>query len=628
MKIRRGWAIGAAAAAVLAWLSAGTACAWGEPDARGGAAAGAAKQEERIEGAGVPVQAPPITAGHGWVARREKVQGLGLGGSAVRTVVLHLPARSGGGGGGGSGDQRGVLRFAPGLDQAVEMTAWQGNRVWMALAVEPRGKGEWVRRVVTLSAVRNIAGGYDYPPGRVESVAALDGDPDLVGFAATEYGPVALLRERVRGGAGGRAGTPTAYTLMVMVGTEWWETPLPWAEGGEESAGAPPGRKARIETVNWRGGFALVVVREGSADADVWIARLTLGRGESAGPGERVTWSRQKRPLTGPLVEGRVRVDRAVFVQGETPGEDALVAAGWYEGGAAAGSGAEGELRLVSLRETGPAPLASLPGVPRTATVVPMAAPTGMGAGGTVAVVWSQEGGGEGKKPGSGERLEIREVSSRTGRVMYSGEDRREGLIGQTEFRALALMMLVVMTAVLVFVLRAEPEGRVRLPRGWMPADALRRAVAAGLDYVPSAIASAAVMHADSMSLVSVTRVINGEADLRALALALAIAAGHCTVCEWLWGWSLGKLLVGVRVTSLRERQGAGDGDGTGTEREGEDEGLRRLALWQAVVRNVVRWAMPAVGLLMMFDGARRHPGDLAARTAVVMAADDEAEPE
>jgi len=260
--------------------------------------------------------------------------------------------------------------------------------------------------------------------------------------------------------------------------------------------------------------------------------------------------------------------------------------------------------------------LATVEGVPREHGETPIAG------SGLLALVWEQKAEG-GRKPGVSaadqmKRLEIREISAISGRVMYEGPVKGTGPLSWSQFQALAAMLIVVMIAVILFVLRAEPDSRLRLPKGVAPADPLRRSIGAMLDFVPGVVASAAI------SGIPVIAVLNplsqgSELDLAPLGLALGLAAAHCTIGEWLWGRSFGKALSGCHVASVRFVPSATPG--------GETEAqLGRVSLWQAAVRNAVRWGMPAVGLFVLWDASRRHPGDAAARTLVVMAAEEDEE--
>lgn len=96
---------------------------------------------------------------------------------------------------------------------------------------------------------------------------------------------------------------------------------------------------------------------------------------------------------------------------------------------------------------------------------------------------------------------------------------------------------------------------------------------------------------------------LQGTSGLIGLAAWLGAAIGYHTVFEWLTGKTLGKYLVGIRVTNS---------DGSS------------LSLWRSVVRNVLRlvdWlpVFYVVGIIAVFSSGRnRRVGDLLGRTVVV----------
>src|SRR5262249_54375171 len=111
------------------------------------------------------------------------------------------------------------------------------------------------------------------------------------------------------------------------------------------------------------------------------------------------------------------------------------------------------------------------------------------------------------------------------------------------------------------------------------------------------------------------TGALSGDLDLRPFGMALALTVLHTSVMEWLKGRSVGKFVMGLRVVDVRKLEGASAGDGSGTR---EDVRAMRPALWQALVRNFVRWAAPMLAMFALLDQEGRHPGDLAARTLVI----------
>jgi len=51
---------------------------------------------------------------------------------------------------------------------------------------------------------------------------------------------------------------------------------------------------------------------------------------------------------------------------------------------------------------------------------------------------------------------------------------------------------------------------------------------------------------------------------------------------------------------------------------------LAKMGLWAAVLRNLVKWALPPLAAAGVSSPERRHRGDVVAGTVVVMRADDQ----
>jgi uncharacterized RDD family membrane protein YckC len=133
-------------------------------------------------------------------------------------------------------------------EKPIAVTAGE-RRVVMVYPAKPGPNEESVRPVRSLAAVApSVGGAYRYSPaGRAAAEAPLPGSGVLVGFGYSPDGPAALLRPTTTSG-GGR--------LLVLVGAEWQERPLP-----EELS----------ESVSWRldDGPGGLVLRAGGA-AWVW----------------------------------------------------------------------------------------------------------------------------------------------------------------------------------------------------------------------------------------------------------------------------------------------------------------------------------------------------------------------
>ncbi len=120
-----------------------------------------------------------------------------------------------------------VLRVAGVLDGRVEAMAARGDRVWIVL--EPRAGTRPRREVVTLLNARNPASGLDYswPREGPTLLPSLPGEGRLMGFAASERGPVALLwpeawrSSRVRRGSDANEEPAGPELLRLVNDVEW-----------------------------------------------------------------------------------------------------------------------------------------------------------------------------------------------------------------------------------------------------------------------------------------------------------------------------------------------------------------------------------------------------------------------
>ncbi len=573
----------------------------------------------------------PFVGGHAWLVRAEQVSNPNLP-TFDRTLILHLPPRTG-----GPQELRGVIRFAGGFENRTDRIAWWGNRVYFVLDREPSGepaggqRPTMVRRVLGLTAIRGAGSSYWYPPGRPEVLSSLDGSGELIGLVGTRVGPAALVRLA----AGGRAGTSeTSLVLWVLSDGRWIQAALPWEMGlGERGVGGS-GLMPRL--VPWRDGVALAYMdgTEGKTPSALrlWIGRLAPGRSSQATLGSEPTtvhpmlaWQGAERSLPAGLNLERAQSGGksgpdVYFVEGGSLAEDALLAVDRPAGSAM------DTVRLYELRASAPVLLGESTGIPPSAEVLPMASPAEGGAAGTLAFVWTVRPTGQtpGNRPTAAsddpardaergrDRYEIREFSAITGRELYRGPARDSGLLNRGQYQTLVVVLLLVMVAVLVFVLRGDPQIVPSVPKGKAFAEPVRRALAGLLDYAPAAVAVAMATGRGPLALLYPQGTVSGtEFDLLSLGMALGACAAHCTIGEWLFGRSIGKFLLGCRVVNVSSA-----GDAAGTERP---------RLWQALVRNLVRWTVPILAVFMIFDPARRHPGDLAARTIVIC---DEPDPD
>ncbi len=524
--------------------------------------------------------------GHGWLVIASSSLGRQSTGPAGSRMLLHLPPRTTEGvGEAATAGLEGLVRVAeelPRFSAEHLTTAWWRNVVYLGDTDRAGGS------VSVLWAMRSVGSVYDYvPKGRFEALASMPSDVRLVELAATRHGPVALVAEGT--------GEAPGIRLMRLAGEKWTGIAAPW--GMKEPAGA-------IRILNWREGVAVAVLPQGNglkgATTDgrmqLWIGQFT-----SSEP-SFISWEARSCELGELAGIESARVTLA-FVEGQRPGDDALIAAVFgvpagcslFEIHTGAGSGVSSD----------PMRLASLADVPPTAAVIPMAAPgESFGPPGMIVLGWVDVG-GETTRGGAFGGLQLREVSCTTGRVMYAGGARSGGMVNRRAFQSMAVVGLL--AGVGAILLMARPKLSTSAPLRMDRAEPLRRLAAAAVDYAPSAMIIALLQGRSALVLLSPWTMLGGggvslgELNLAPLGAAIGLTILHAGICEWLWGRSVGKFLMGLRVVST----GAGSAGGV-------------LGARQAVTRNLVRWIMPLLAVFAMLDEYGRHPGDLVAGTMVV----------
>lgn len=579
------------------------------------AGAPAGSVEGLVMGSGVVL--PPAES-HAWFV----VPGARDGG-----VVMHVPprkfARIEDGKLHGSDD--GAVRVAARLDAMPSMIAAWGDRVYL-LTDRPRGF-EGTRRLVTsLRAVRSGIGDFwgTLPGTGLDVHPSVTGAGEVVSFVASGLGPTLLIADR------DRTTDRSILRMLVLVEREWVELGVP-KEASEfvfESTAGRGGVRPWAMLVSSVEGYELVCgssltvarwtiafdqefavrVRQ-SSDADIeeakepgaptrlvetpWKGPETLTRaGDSAFPGPQ-------KPLYAGVVCGRLVVleERGLILQmREWTGRRWRTIESYAVESQASSIG-----------------VAPLDGVGRLAIVSPE--PT---EGSALDANLGEETVPKVKVDLSPEtKHQVLEVSVFTGREMFSGRWKQAGPLSASDLRALAIVLIGAMSLVVVFVLKAESIGaEATLPTGAMFAGPIMRSVAMLIDFAIALLVSGRV-HAMSLSdMFSPEGLLLGN-GVWAIVTALAIAAVIGTIAEATFGKTLGKLVTGCEV--IDSRVGV---------LPPESERDPRPNLVAAGLRNFLKWMLPPIGLLTMFDSQGRHPADRIARTAVVVwsdATDDEA---
>lgn len=562
---------------------------------------------------GAPTVPEIVPPGHGWMVLQDKAR--------RTTAVLHLPPRgqTDTDGSGPTADKSGAARLAPGVDSSVEAIAWWNSRLYLLLDEErlrASSAADWQRRVLALTAVHipggGSSGGWQYPTGRPEFVAMLPGKAEVLSFGASRFGPIALIRPLRRPPAAAFEAVPrdaSPAELLVHAGNRWHRSEPPWAVAASDAS--PGSRREDRAWILWPREGLLLAVHQSETPGLLWLWEADLPRlAPASEDGLQLQWSR--RPVALPKRDGpATRADpwipeRVAMVNGH------LIASFWAAEAAEAGqpgaAGQTGTLRLAWLREEGPLFFSrELDGVPRNFGFIPM------DGGGRVCIVWPQVGetGAGTSAPGSvsARDQQIAEFSTSTGRMLFDGPLAVQFWFSMREYQTLVVVLVLVMAAVVVFVLRTEPATSAMLPAGVLMAEPGRRLLGAFLDYLPAALLVEGLFRLPPTALLIPST--GASQALWGVPLACGLAAVHCTLGEWLFGRSLGKLMTGTVVISsgLMTLQGRPP----------------RPALWRVAIRNLIKWTVPVLGLLMFFDRGRRHPGDLAAGTRVVVLGDDAA---
>ncbi|MCC6580011.1 MAG: RDD family protein [Phycisphaeraceae bacterium] len=168
------------------------------------------------------------------------------------------------------------------------------------------------------------------------------------------------------------------------------------------------------------------------------------------------------------------------------------------------------------------------------------------------------------------------------------------------------MLMSVTMALAMVLLLmawRRDPKAhRATLPRGVVLADLPRRLMAAVIDLAPAALVSAVFFRMSISELPSHWPGV--AATWSGMYPGLATIGFHVVLCligEWQWGRTLGKHIMGLRVTKL----------------DGRDPTPGDMLL-RNILRPVELIAWYVLPLLVLVSPSRQRLGDMLARTVVV----------
>ena len=618
-----------------------------------------------------PWASPTLRSGHGWFIAQRMASG--------EAPLVHIPPR------GQSPGSPVAIRLAALLLERPAAIAAAGSSVFVVFRPEQVTIAESdsrpvsgsaggdqpdapsltrrVRRVVTLGAVRTPNGSWESSPlNRTVALPSLPGELDLMALAATERGPVALMRSPTA------QGSAAVWRLLSLDGSQWRDWPLP--DEPRLAQELTPAARLILKPAPEFGGreqLELWLAWPGEP-ASRWSARVEPA---IATPQPPTTES----PTVGPA-PARVlwkRDDSAGVSPGNLPPGHTLADLGlaWIDGRliawnlASAAPSASGEpiaARFFALLSSGAGwiELAATTAGDDYVAVVPVAGLS------RVAMVWSSApiattpGNPQGDPqanatPGnemlaitaeSGRGYSVREVSTVDGAVVNNHQSQKRSPIGPDQFYLLAAAFGALLAAVVVFVMRSERPKDLPLPVGASLCGPTRRLGAALIDLMPAVLVASGIVGVPISELLSQRVMQEPGQALWVVAVALGIAGVYTSLAEMVWGRSVGKIVLGMYVIGYRQLrpdgsskppsdnstqesvdQPVGQPVGQPAPSSEEEAAVVRIGSWelaaptpvQAVMRNIVRWWMLPLTLTVLFDDHTRHPGDLLAKTMVVV---------
>jgi uncharacterized RDD family membrane protein YckC len=195
----------------------------------------------------------------------------------------------------------------------------------------------------------------------------------------------------------------------------------------------------------------------------------------------------------------------------------------------------------------------------------------------------------------------VAEFSILTGREWYAGPTKTANPISRGDFRVVVAVLIALMAMVLFVVLRPNksPEA-ITLPEHASLAEPTRRFIAGAIDIIAAVVVGSRLAGVEFDDLFAITTWLSDQAIIAIVSIVgFGFVAG--TVGEALTGRSLGKLITGCEVINIANRE------------------QPDVSFSAALVRNAIKWGLPPVAFLGLFDPGLRHKGDDFARTAVVI---------
>lgn len=169
------------------------------------------------------------------------------------------------------------------------------------------------------------------------------------------------------------------------------------------------------------------------------------------------------------------------------------------------------------------------------------------------------------------------------------------------EFRFLIGMMMLVMVGVLVVVILPDRTAAMQIPESCVLADPGRRLIATMLDAVLVSSIVGWVFGVSAAEILTLTVIVRPDNAWGVIPATILSGFAFSSVCEWLLGYTPGKLLMGLRVVRARP------------------DVVERPKLWSSAVRNLIKWVLPPVAALALVDPESLHRGDRSSSSLVVM---------
>lgn len=379
------------------------------------------------------------------------------------------------------------------------------------------------------------------PRNRLRIVEALPAGGELAGVVGTREGPVALLREHEPATDAEANGAQ----LLVLQSAQWTELELPH----ELAAGQP--------------------MRLGVAGAG--LDRLHLLVADPDAPEQAIQYIRDAdgdwSKHTLPLDLNRVR---------------ALATADGRLAAAVRDTDGDSSIRLCYIRPGRVLPLARLPAPSEPWTLLGM-----------------QDGFRTINASASGD-VAIQHIDPVTGAVGAT-EPMRDQPLPAARLWHMTLMLTIAVLAVLTVLLtRPTAQEQVKLPDDVAPASVGARGTALLIDLLPGALAAVFVLRAPPNTLLHLPILTTSFNDAAPHLVMIGVALAHGTLTELFSRSTLGKALLGIRITTA-------NGDAP--------------SLGQIMLRNMLKGMtllIPPLAVFLLLNPYMQGVHDLLARTFVV----------